>query len=55
MEIMFVDGYLVIHRCQTVGLSDAIGDKRGIAHATGHVAFVTREHQHVVEVEVSGF
>ena len=53
MEIMFVDSHLMIYRCQTVSFSDAIGNKRGIAHPPRHVPFIAGEHQHMIEIEVS--
>ena len=55
MEIVLIDGYLVIDGGEAVGLADGVGDKRGIVDATGHVALVAGEQQHVVEVEVAGF
>ena len=55
MEIMLVDRYLVIDCGQSVGLTQGIGDKRGIVNATWHVTLVAREQKHMVEVEVSSF
>ena len=52
---MLVDGYLVIDCGQSVGLTQGIGDKRGIVNATWHVTLVAREQKHMVEVEVSSF
>ena len=55
MEIVLIDGYLVIDGGEAIGLADGVGDKRGIVDATGHVALVAGEQQHVVEVEVARF
>ena len=53
MEIVGVDGHLVVDGGQTKCLANGVGDERGVVHALGHIPLVAREHEHVVEVEVS--
>ena len=50
---MGVDSHLVIDGSESVGLADAIGDEGGVVDAAGHVAIITGEQQHVVEVEIT--
>ena len=38
---------------ESVGLADTIGDEGGVIDAAGHIAVITGEQQHVVEVEVA--
>ena len=53
VEVVLVDGYLVIDGGEPVGLADGVGDERGVVDASRHVALVAGEQQHVVEVEVT--
>ena len=55
VEVVLVDGHLMVDGGEAVGFADGVGDERGIVDALGHVAFIAREQQHVVEVEVTGF
>ena len=55
VEIVLIDGYLVVDGGEAVGLADGVGDKRGVVDASGHVTLVAGEQQHVVEVEVARF
>ena len=43
VEIMLVDGYLVVDGGQSVSLADGIGDERSVVDATRHVSFVAGE------------
>ena len=54
VEVVFVDGHLIVDGGQAVGLTDGVGDERGVVDAARHVALVAGEEQHVVEVEVAG-
>ena len=53
VEVIGVDGHLMVDGGQPEGLAYAIGNKRGVIHALGHVAFVTGEQQHMVKVQVT--
>ena len=53
MEVVLVDGYLLVDGGESVGLADGIGDERGVVDASRHIALVAGEQQHVVEVEVT--
>ena len=55
MEIVLIDGHLVIDGGQAVGLTKGVGNERGVVDAARHVALVARKQQHVVEVEVTRF
>ena len=55
MEIMLIDGHLVVDGGQTVSLAEGVGDERGVVDTARHVALVARKQQHVVEVEVTRF
>ena len=54
VEVVLIDGDLVIDGGEPVGLADGVRDERGVVDAAGHVALVAGEEQHVVEVEVAG-
>ena len=53
MEVVLVDGYLLVDGGKPVGLADGIGDERGVVDAPWHITLVAGEQQHVVEVEVT--
>ena len=55
VEIMLVDGYLVVDGGQSVSFTDGVGDERSVVDATGHVTLVAGEQQHVVEIKVTRF
>ena len=55
VEVVLVDGHLMVDGGEAVGFADGVGDERGVVDALGHVAFIAGEQQHVVEVEVAGF
>ena len=55
VEVVGIDGHLVVDSGEPVGMAYGIGDERGVVDAFGQVALVGREQQHVVEVEVAGF
>ena len=42
VEIIGIDGHLVVDGGQTVGFSDRVGDKRRVVDTLGHVALVAR-------------
>ena len=53
VEIIGIDGYLVVDGCEAIGLADAVWDERGIADALGEVALIAGEQQYMVEVDVA--
>ena len=53
LEVVFVDGHLIVDGGQSESFADTIWNERGIVDAAWHVAFVGREQQYVVEVEVT--
>ena len=53
MEIVAIYGHLVIDRCQSVGCTQRVGYERCIINSLGHIPFVAREDEHMVEVEVA--
>ena len=55
MEVVGIDGHLVVDGSQLVGLADGVGDERRVVDPLGHVALVAREDEQVVEVEITGF
>ena len=52
---MLIDGDLMIDGGETIGFTDGIWNEGCVVDASGHITFVTREQQHVVEVKVSCF
>ena len=54
MEVVLIDGHLVIDGSEAVCLADGVGDERGVVDTAWHVALVAGEQQYVVEVEVAG-
>ena len=53
MEVVGVDANLILYGRQLVCLSDAVWNERAVVDTFWHIAFVTREQQYVVEVEVT--
>ena len=53
VEIVGIDGDLVVDGGQFVGLSDAMGNERRVVDAPGNISLVAGEQQHMVEVEVA--
>ena len=54
VEIISVDGYLVVNGSQPISFSDGIGDERGVVYATWQVALIARENQQMLEVQTAG-
>ena len=55
MKIVTVDGNLIFNSGQVVCFADEMGDKRGVVNSFGHIAFITGEHEHMVEIKVTRF
>ena len=53
VEIIGVDGDLVVDGREVVSLANRVGDERRVADAFRHIPFVGREHENVLEIEVS--
>ena len=41
VEVVRVDGHLVVDGCQTICLADGVGNKRGVVDAARHVTLIT--------------
>lgn len=53
VEVVGVEGYLVVDGGEVVCLAYGVGYERGVVDAFGHVAFVAGEEEEVVEVDVA--
>ena len=53
VEVVGIDGHLVVDGGQPVELPYGVGDERRVVDTLGHVAFVAGEKQNVVEVKVA--
>ena len=53
VEVVGVDGHLVVDGGQAVCLAYGVGYERGVADALWHIALVARQHQYVVEIQVA--
>lgn len=53
VEIIGVDGDFVVDGGEVVGLADGVGDERRVADVFRHISFVGRQHENVLEIEVS--
>ena len=50
-----IDGHFVLHRGESVRFTQGMWDERRVAHPFWHVAFVARQHEQMVEIEVARF
>ena len=53
VEIIGVDGDFVVDGGEVVCLADGVGDERRVADVFRHISFVGRQHENVLEIEVS--
>ena len=54
MEVVGVDGHLVLDGGEFVGMAYAVGNEGTVINAFGHIAFVAGENENVVEIQVAG-
>ena len=55
IEIIGVDGYLVVDGGEPVKLANGVRNERRVVDTLRHIALVARKEEHMVEVQVSCF
>ena len=54
MEIVAVDGYLVVYGGEAVGFAYGMRDERGVVDSLRHITLIAGEDEQMVEVEIAG-
>ena len=55
MEIIGIDGHLVVNSGETVGFSDTVGYERGVVEPLWEVTFIAGEQKYMFEIDVTRF